>query len=182
MSLDWNNQLVKLDKLVKFIDMKINDNLSTLIVTVQNKPGVLFKIAGLIRRRRFNIESLTVSHTEKSDISRFTILVCGEEEIVEKMSKQLYRIVEVLKISDPKESEIVARELALIKVSTRMKGSKVEISDIARHFHAKVVGVDPKFMILEITGNEEKIDSFYKNMRKFGIIEFVRTGRTALYK
>lgn len=162
--------------------MQTKNNLSTLIVTVQNKPGVLFKIAGLIRRRRFNIESLTVSHTEKSDISRFTILVRGEEDIVEKMSKQLYRIVEVLKISDPKESEIVARELALIKVSTRLNNSKTEISEIVKHFRAKVVGVDPEYLIFEITGNEEKIDSFYTNMRKFGIIEFVRTGRTALYK
>lgn len=162
--------------------MQTKNNLSTLIVTVQNKPGVLFKIAGLIRRRRFNIESLTVSHTEKSDISRFTILVRGEEDIVEKMSKQLYRIVEVLKISDPKESEIVARELALIKVSTQKKGSKAEISDIAKHFRAKVVNVDPKYLTIEITGNEEKIDSFRSNMSKFGIIEFVRTGRTALYK
>ena len=162
--------------------MATKNNLYTLIVTVQNKPGVLFKIAGLIRRRRFNIESLTVSHTENSDISRFTILVRGEEDIVEKMSKQLYRIIEVLKICDPKQSEIVARELALIKVSTKKKGSKIEIADIAKHFRAKVVNVDPGYLILEITGNEEKIDSFYRNMRKFGIIEFVRTGRTALFK
>ncbi len=162
--------------------MQTKNKLSTLIVTVQNKPGVLFKIAGLIRRRRFNIESLTVSHAENSDISRFTILIRGDEDIVEKMSKQLYRIVEVLKISDPKESEVVARELALIKVSTKIKNAKIEISEITKHFRAKVVGVDPKYLILEITGNEEKIDSFYTNMRKFGIIEFVRTGRTALYK
>lgn len=162
--------------------MATKNNLYTLIVTVQNKPGVLFKIAGLIRRRRFNIESLTVSHTENSDISRFTIFVHGEEDIVEKMSKQLYRIIEVLKICDPKQSDIVARELALIKVSTRKKGSKIEIADIAKHFRAKVVNVDPEYLILEITGNEEKIDSFYSNMRKFGIIEFVRTGRTALFK
>ncbi len=162
--------------------MQTNNNLSTLIVTVENKPGVLFRISGLIRRRRFNIESLTVSHTENSEISRFTILVRGEKDIVEKMSKQLYKIVEVLKVSDPNEKEIVARELALIKVSTKRKGSSMEISAIARHFRAKVVNVDPEFMVFEVTGNEAKIDSFYGNMRKFGIIEFVRTGRTALFK
>jgi len=162
--------------------MEKNNSLSTLVVSVENKPGVLFRIAGLIRRRRFNIESLTVSHTENPEISRFTILVRGEKDIVEKMSKQLYRIVEVLKVSDPDPSEIVARELALIKVSTKKQGSRIEISNIAKHFRARVVNIHPDCMMLEITGDEEKIDSFYENMRKFGIIEFVRTGRTALFK
>ncbi|OGG26369.1 acetolactate synthase small subunit [Candidatus Gottesmanbacteria bacterium RIFCSPLOWO2_01_FULL_39_12b] len=162
--------------------MNIKNNLSTLIVSVQNRPGVLFRIAGLIRRRRFNIESLTVSHTENPQLSRFTILVRGDKETVEKMSKQLYRIVEVLKVSDPKDVEIVAKELALIKVSIKKDGSRVEITNIANHFRARVVNVNPEYMILEVTGNEEKIDAFYENTRKFGIIEFVRTGRTALFK
>lgn len=162
--------------------MEIKKYLSTLIVSVQNRPGVLFRIAGLIRRRRFNIESLTVSHTENPEISRFTILVRGEKDIVEKMSKQLYRIVEVLKVSDPKSSEIIARELALIKVSIRQYGSRIEISNIAKHFRARVINIHPKYMILEITGDEEKIDALFTNIRKFGIIEFVRTGRTALFK
>ena len=158
------------------------ETLSTLIVFVQNRPGVLFKIAGLIRKRRFNIESLTVSHTEKKDISRFTILVRGDKDIVEKMSKQLYRIVEVLKVSDPGEKDIVAKELALIKVSAQKEGSKTEISTIADHFRARVVNIHPKYVMMEISGNEAKIDAFYENMKKFGIIEFVRTGRTALFK
>jgi acetolactate synthase-1/3 small subunit len=162
--------------------MKPKNNLSTLIVFVQNKPGVLFKIAGLIRRRRFNIESLTVSHTEKPGISRFTILVRGNKDIVEKMSKQLYRIVEVLKISDIDEGDIVARELALLKISTSKQGSKTEVSTVASHFRAKVVNIHPKYMILELTGNEEKINAFYKNIKRFGVLEFVRTGRTALFR
>lgn len=162
--------------------MQNKNNLSTLIVSVQNKPGVLFRIAGLIRRRRFNIESLTVSHTENSEISRFTILVRGEKDVVEKMSKQLYRIIEVLKVSDPTPDEIVARELALIKVSIRKPGARIEVSNIAKHFRAEIVNIHPKYMIVEITGDEKKIDSFYTNMRKFGIIDFVRTGRTALFK
>lgn len=162
--------------------MKAINNLSTLIVSVENKPGVLFKIAGLIRRRRFNIESLTVSHTENPEFSRFTILVRGDKDVVEKISKQLYRIVEVLKVSDPDKEDIVSRELALIKVSIKKKGSRLEISNIARHFRSKIVNVSPDFMIVEITGDEGKIDSFYTNMKKFGIIEFVRTGRTALFK
>ncbi len=156
--------------------------MSTLIVSVQNRPGVLFRIAGLIRKRRFNIESLTVSHTENPLISRFTILVRGEKDIVEKMSKQLYRIIEVLKVSDPAPGEIVARELALLKVSIRKPGARIEVSNIADHFRAHVVNIHPEYMVLEITGEEEKIDAFYENMKKFGIIEFVRTGRTALYK
>lgn len=162
--------------------METKNNLSTLIVAVQNKPGVLFRIAGLIRRRRFNIESLTVSHSENAEISRFTILVRGEKDIVEKIGKQLYKIVEVLKVSDPSQSEIVARELALIKVSIAKPGSRIDVSNIAKHFRTKVININPKYMVVEITGDEEKIDAFYQNMRKFGIIEFVRTGRTALFK
>lgn len=162
--------------------MQTNNNLSTLIVSVQNKPGVLFKIAGVIRRRRFNIESLTVSHTQISDVSRFTILVRGDKLTVEKVSKQLKRVIEVIKISDPSANEIVARELALFKVSSKKKGSRLEIGSIVKHFRAKVVNVNPKYLIIELTGNEEKIDAFDENMKKFGIIEFVRTGRTALFK
>lgn len=164
------------------MNMETKNNLSTLIVSVQNKPGVLFKIAGLIRRRRFNIESLTVSHTQDPTVSRFTILVCGEKDIVEKMSKQLYRIIEVLKVYDPAGNKIVARELALVKVSTKKNGSRIELTNIAKHFRARVIDILPQYMTFEVTGDEEKIDAFYENMRKFGIIEFVRTGRTALFK
>jgi acetolactate synthase-1/3 small subunit len=160
----------------------MQQTLRTLIVTVQNRQGVLYKISGLIRKRQFNIESLTVSHTEDPGISRFTILVKGDEDVVEKMSKQLYRIIEVLKVSDPAQNQIVARELALLKVSTSQKESKKEIGEIAKHFRAKAVGVHPKYMVYEITGDEEKIDAFYQNMKPFGIVEFVRTGRTALFK
>ncbi|MCJ7740582.1 acetolactate synthase small subunit [Candidatus Microgenomates bacterium] len=162
--------------------MSNKETLSTLIVFVENKPGVLFKISGLIRKRRFNIESLTVSHTENPGVSRFTIVVRGDNEIVEKMSKQLYRVVEVLKVCDPQSDEIIVRELALVKVSTKKQKSKSEINTIAKHFRAKAVGIRPQHITYEITGDEEKIDAFYENMKKFGVIEFVRTGRTALYK
>lgn len=162
--------------------MKKRTNLRTLIVTVENKPGVLFKIAGLIRKRQFNIESLTVSHAENEEVSRFTILVNGEEDIIEKMSKQLYRIIEVLKVSDPDEKDIIAKELALLKVSTAKKDSRIEITTIAKHFRAKEINIQPSSMTLEITGSEEKIDGFYENMKKYGIVEFVRTGRTAILK
>lgn len=162
--------------------MKKDNYLSTLIVSVQNRSGVLFKIAGLLRRRRFNIESLTVSHTEKADVSRFTILVRGDKQTVEKMCKQLYRIVEVLKVSDVSDEMIVARELALIKVSLEKKGSKLEIDSMVKHFRAKIVNFHPDYLVVEITGSEDKIDSFYENMKKYGILEFVRTGRTAIFK
>lgn len=154
----------------------------TLIVTVQNRPGVLYKISGLIRKRRFNIESLTVSHTETPGVSRFTIVVNGDEAIVEKMSKQLYRIIEVLKVQDVHDPEIVARELALFKVSTSKPGSRAEITILARHFRARVVQIGEKHMVLEITGKEDKIDAFHDVVRKFGIQDFVRTGRAALIK
>lgn len=161
--------------------MKTN-NYSTLILTVQNKPGVLFRISGLIRKRRFNIASLTVSATEDPDISRFTIVVEADKETVEKMAKQLYRIIEVIKVNEPSEDDIVSRELGLFKVSTTKVGSKSEISLIADHFRAKVIQIKPEYMMLEITGDEGKITGFYENMKKYGVMEFVRTGRTALFK
>ena len=98
------------------------------------------------------------------------------------MSKQLYRIIEILKVSDPKDIHIVARELALFKISTSKKDSRKEIGEIAKHFRSKVVNMHPHYIVYEVTGNEGKIDAFYKNMKRFGIIEFVRTGRTALFK
>lgn len=162
--------------------MNNQKQLATIIVTVQNRPGVLFKIAGLIRRRRFNIDSLTVSQTEKPDISRFTITVHGDKNTIEKMCKQLYRIVEVLKVSEVSDDKIVARELALMKVSTSKLGSKMEITTMADHFRARIVAFHPQYLILEITGGEDKIDALYENMKKYGIIEFVRTGRTAVFK
>ena len=160
----------------------MKQQLTTLIVTVQNRPGVLYKISGLIRKRRFNIESLTVSHTETTGISRFTIVVNGDEMVVEKMSKQLYRIIEVLKVQEVADKNMVARELGLFKVSTAKAGSRLEISIIARHFRARVVQVAEKHMILELTGKEDKIDALRAVLRKFGMIDFVRTGRTALVK
>ncbi len=162
--------------------MEQKKTVSTLMVYVQNHPGVLYKISGLIRRRRFNIESLTVSHTEKPGISRFTILVNGDRPTVEKMSKQLYRVIEVLKITEPTETEVVARELALFKVSLKKQGSRLEITDMTKHFRGRVLSVKPSYMIIEITGTEEKVDGFYENVKSFGVIEFVRTGRTALFK
>jgi acetolactate synthase I/III small subunit len=160
----------------------MSESLSTIIVWVQNNPGVLFKLSGLIRRRRFNIESLTVSHTEALGISRFTILVNGDKKTVEKMSKQLYRIVEVVKIRESFDKEIVARELCLIKVDTSKKADRMDILETAKHFRAKVVQVKPEYTIFELTGDEEKIDAFYENMKQYGIMEFVRTGRTAVLK
>jgi len=162
--------------------MTKDSNLSTIIVWVQNNPGVLFKLSGLIRRRRFNIESLTVSHTEKPGISRFTILVRGNKKTVEKMSKQLYRIVEVVKIRESYDKEIVARELCLIKVDTSKKEDRSDIMETAKHFRVKVVQIKPKYTIFELTGNEDKIDAFYENMKEYRIMEFVRTGRTAVFK
>jgi acetolactate synthase I/III small subunit len=159
-----------------------SNNLSTIIIWVENKSGVLFKIAGLIRRRRYNIESLTVSHTEQPGISRFTVLVRGDKKTVENISKQLYRIVEVLKVRDSNETEIIAREMCLIKVNNEKKGSRDEILSVAKHFRAKAVHLSPKYSVFEITGDEDKIDAFYENMKPYGVMEFVRTGRTALFK
>lgn len=160
----------------------MNKQPKTLIVTVQNRQGVLYKIAGLIRKRQFNIESLTVSHSMQEGISRFTIVVNGDEAIIEKMSKQLYKIIEVLKVQEVGDNDIVARELALIKVSTVKPNSRTEITTIAKHFRTHIVQIGEKYMVIELSGKEDKIDAFMDVVKPFGIIDFVRTGRAALIK
>lgn len=161
--------------------MNNTDKLRTLIVTVQNKPGVLFKIAGLIRRRQFNIDSLTVSRTENPEVSRFTIVVHANQRMVEQISKQLLRIMEVLAVQDPPETGIVARELALIKVTAASEVTKEEAVLVAQEHRARQLHVQQDWIMFEMTGTEEAVDAFYQDMRKFSVIEFIRTGRTALF-
>ncbi|MBE0481019.1 MAG: acetolactate synthase small subunit [Dehalococcoidia bacterium] len=151
----------------------------TLVALVEDKPGVLNRVASLIRRRNFNIDSIAVGHSELPGLSRMTILVDGTTTAVEQVRKQLEKVIEVVKVTDITQERMVARELALIKVHAA-SASRAEITQLVDIFRAKVVDVSPDSMMIEVTGDEEKIDSLYNLLKKFGIKELARTGRVAL--
>ncbi|WP_456327971.1 acetolactate synthase small subunit [Archaeoglobus sp.] len=143
-------------------------------VLVENRPGVLARVASLFRRRGFNIDSLSVGTTERDDISRMTIVVNEDEKTVEQVTKQLNKLIEVIKVSDVTENS-VHRELALVKVNAP-PDRRGEIIEIANIFRARIVDVARDSFIVEITGDEEKINAFIDLMRQYGIKEVARTG------
>lgn len=151
----------------------------TLAVLVENKPGVLARVAGLFSRRGFNIDSLTVGVTEKPDISRMTIVVSGDDRILEQVTKQLNKLIDVIKVSDLAPEESVNRELALIKVSVDTD-TRSEVMQIVDVFRAKIVDVGAKSLIVEVTGDESKINAMEELLRQFGIRELVRTGMVSM--
>jgi acetolactate synthase-1/3 small subunit len=153
----------------------------TLVVQVENHPGVLNRVVSLMRRRSFNIESITVGHSEQPGISRMTIVVVGEANDVEQAGKQLYKIMEVLKVTDVTELSVVAHELALIKVAAKSQ-SRAEILQIADIYSARVVDATPSTLMIEATGPEERIDGLLTMLRGFGIRELVRTGPVAMMR
>jgi len=151
----------------------------TLVALVEDKPGVLNRVTSLIRRRGFNIESLAVGHSELPGLSRMTIVVDGATTAVEQVRKQLEKVIEVVKLTDITEGHIIARELALIKVHAT-SATRSEIIQIVDIFRANIVDVSTDSLVVEATGDEEKIDSLYSLLKKFGIKELARTGRIAL--
>ena len=151
----------------------------TLVALMEDKPGVLNRVASLFRRRGFNIESLTVGHTETPSISRMTIVVDSDTTIVEQVSKQLYRLIEVLKVSDVTEDPHVSRELVLVKVHAP-SSRRGEVHALAELFGARVADVALDSLIVELTATPEKIDNFVEMVRPFGIKEMVRTGQVAM--
>ncbi len=150
----------------------------TIAVLVENKPGVLARVSSLFRRRGFNIHSLAVGTTEREDVSRMTIVVSGNEEVMEQVIKQLNKLIEVIKISDVTENS-VERELTMIKVAATSE-NRGEIVEIANIFRGRIVDVAKDSMVIEITGDEEKLKAFVDLMRQFGIKELVRTGRISI--
>jgi len=151
----------------------------TLVALVEDKPGVLNKVASLFRRRGFNIESIAVGRTEQPGLSRMTIVVDSDSGEVEQIRKQFDKLIEVIKVSDITDSEMVARELALIKVKATAS-TRSEIIQIVDIFRANIVDVAPDSLMVEVTGDEDKIDSLFRLLRGFGIKEMARTGRIAL--
>ncbi|MFW5999618.1 MAG: acetolactate synthase small subunit [Halanaerobiaceae bacterium] len=154
-------------------------NRHILSVSVLNKPGVLTRVAGLFSRRNFNIDSLNVGETEDPEISRMTIAVYGNDKTLEQVKKQLHKLVDVVKIRELTQNAIVDRDLALIRIKCS-RGQRHEIIQVADTFRAKVVDVAYDSLMIEATGNEEKIEALIEILRDYNIVEIVRTGIIAL--
>ena len=146
---------------------------------VEDKPGVLARISGMFRRRGFNIASLGVGQCELPNKSRMTFVVEGDDKTVEQVTKHLYKLVEVIKVNDISEQNIVERELALIRVKTNPQ-TRSEIMQIVDIFRAHIVDVANDVTIVEVTGNEHKVNSLQKLLEPFGILEVMRTGTIAM--
>jgi acetolactate synthase I/III small subunit len=146
---------------------------------VENKPGVLTRIAGLFARRGFNIDTLAVGPTDDERLSRITMTLDGASHPIDQVTKQLHKLVEVLKIRDLEPEDTVARELALFKVSadSATRGEVMQISEI---FRGKIIDVSKRSMIVEVTGTDDKVEAFERMVRPFGLIEMVRTGEIAI--
>ncbi|MGM0441346.1 MAG: acetolactate synthase small subunit [Elusimicrobiota bacterium] len=151
----------------------------TISVLVENEFGVLAKISGLFSARGFNIDSLAVGETENSDVSRMTIVVKGDESVLEQVTKQLNKLPDVIKVKDYLGKDIVERDLILIRVKAE-KENRPEIMEIVSIFRAKIVDVADESVTVEVTGTEDKIKAFIKLMEPYKIIELVRTGIIAL--
>ena len=150
-----------------------------LVAIVLNKPGVLNRVASLMRARNFNIESLAVSHTDEPDVSRMTITLRGDDVAVEQVTKQLYRLIDVLKVQDTTSDPTVEHELVLIKVRATDR-NRMEIVKIAELYKARVVDLASDSLIVEGTGTEAEVDALVALLRGFGIKELVRTGTVVM--
>jgi acetolactate synthase I/III small subunit len=151
----------------------------TLVAWMRDKPGVLNRVAGLLRRRNFNIDSLQVSHSETPGISRMTFVVDGDERMVDQVVKQLQKSVDVTRIEDFTEQPVVFREMALLRVHTTSE-TRQEIMQFAEVYRAQIVDVAMDSVVIQIVGTEDKIDSMIDLLDNFGIEEMVRTGRVAI--
>jgi acetolactate synthase-1/3 small subunit len=151
----------------------------TLVALVEDRPGVLNRVSSLIRRRNFNIDGITVGHSIQPRLSRMTIVVEGDNAAVEQARKQLDKLVEVVKIVDITNQDSVVRELALLKVKAS-HATRSEIIQIVDIFRANIVDVSADSVTVEVTGDEDKIDSLFSLLRGFGIRELARTGRIAM--
>jgi len=151
----------------------------TISVLVENKFGVLTRIAGLFSGRGYNIDTLNVAPTQDPSTSQMTIVTRGDDATLEQIVKQLNKLVDVLKVTDFREGEYVDRELVLVKVGVDSK-TRAEVMQVTDIFRAKIVDVQPKALTIEITGNESKVEKFLELMKTFGIVELTRTGKVAL--
>ena len=153
----------------------------TIAVIVNNKPGVLSRVSNLFSRRAFNIESLAVGPTQDEQISRITLIAKGDDAVLEQIIKQLYKLIDVIRVYDLPASSSVERELALIKVAANAQ-NRSEIMQVVDIFRGRIVDVSEGSMIIELTGDEGKISGIEKLLAKFGIKELVRTGKVAILR
>ena len=151
----------------------------TLSILVENRPGVLTRIAGLFARRGFNIDTLAVGPTDDESVSRITLTVDGAKHPIDQVTKQLHKLVNVLKIRDLEPQDAVSRELALFKVAADGP-ARGEVMQITTIFRGNVVDVSRRALVIEVTGTDEKIEAFEQLLRPFGLIEMVRTGEIAI--
>ena len=151
----------------------------TITALVEDRPGVLNRISSMFRRRGFNIASLAVGHSEIPNLSRMTFVVEGDDAVVEQVTKHLHKLIDVIKVSDISDQNVVSRELALIRVKANV-ATRSEIMQIVGIFRANIVDVAPDSLIIEVTGNEEKVDSLANLLRSFGVTEVMRTGTVAM--
>jgi acetolactate synthase-1/3 small subunit len=153
----------------------------TLVALMEDKPGVLNRVSSLFRRRNYNIESLSVGHSEATGISRMTIVVNGDERVVEQVVKQLEKLINVTEVLNVSDMPTVIRELALIKVKAA-HGTRSEIVELVNIFRARVVDVGTTSLTIEITGPEDRVNSLINLLQPFGIEEMARTGRVAMVR
>ena len=151
----------------------------TVVALVEDRPGVLNRVASLFRRRGFNIESLAVGPTEEEGLSRMTIVVDGATTVVEQVEKQLYKLIDVVKVADITHKGVVARELLLMKVRAS-NGKRMEVIQIATALDAKIADVADGTVIVEYAGEEDEVENLIRTMRPYGIVELARTGRVAM--
>ena len=154
----------------------------TLVVLLEDEHGALNRVVSMFRRRSFNIESLSVGHTEEQNISRMTLSVIGEDSEVEQMVKQLYKVLEIIKVTDVTVEQSLIREMALIKVTADKPESRAEIMQFAEIFKARVLDVAPDSITIEATGPEDEVDRLFGLLRRFGIKESARTGSVAMMR
>jgi acetolactate synthase I/III small subunit len=170
-------------ELIKLEDLQVTSGLTgrkhVLSLLVENKPGVLARIAGLFSRRGFNIDTLAVGPTEDPDVSRITLTVDGAVHPIDQVTKQLHKLVNVIKIRDMEPDSTVAREMAMFRVSAPVE-SRAEIMQFAEIFRANIVDVSRRTLTIEVTGSQDKIDTFERMIRPHGLIEMARTGEVAI--
>ena len=153
-----------------------------LSAVVQNVPGVLAHISGMLASRGYNIDSLAVGETEDPNLSRMTFVVVGDDRVLDQVRKQLEKIVTVVKVVDVSAQNYVERDLMLLKVQAPPGGQRSEIRELVEIFRGKIVDVGAEELMIEISGRENKIEAFIERMRGYGIIELVRSGRIAMVR
>lgn len=158
------------------------DDFHIISALVEDRPGVLFRVTSLIRRRNFNIDTITVGSTEKEGISRITLTMRGDEKIVEQLVKQLSKIPDIIKISELKPSESVYREMAIIKVLAQDAEKRSDVLNYVSIFRGKIIDASRDSLTIEIVGNPNKINAFIEIMKSFGIMEMAKTGIVALQR